>query len=566
MATLYVATDGDDGDNGSTLELAKATVEGAIAAAADGDMILVAAGTYTARIYLTAARANGKELLIEPYNGASVTLNSSGANNLILTENAASTKTIKFKGITLDIGTSTAEATIYCLGQKSLTFENCTLCGASVYLIRAVAGTNTNLRVLRFINCTYTSTAATSYAFSVVTGSIYLDQGTYTHRASGALLSPGGAIVVASITGITVNSLYNLVRNYTGTALSAGAIVIEDNTISAIGGYVIHTSGAVDSIKIVDNTIAGDPANATRTTAMVYSAATAIGWFVIRGNTGTDWANGIEVLTRTALTIEDNEITVTKDIGATNGYLLATGPDDWGTVAPETADLGTLARGAHVIGNRIVCTGTGNRHASYLSMQYAGITYKNNRIISLNSDFGLVVKANGGCITGNIIVCGEFGLYLAGATGCHCEKNTIVATDYALAFSAAGRDPIKNCIVNNVFYAPSNKRTISFAALNSTYQNKIDNNMFSHVSILFNSTVYTTLAAIAAAEAAYVQVDGSAMHQHDIWENPAINATTYRVGNRRAYINGIMSPNDYADHMGANQDRKKNIRGLLLPI
>lgn len=577
MPTIYMATTGNDANGGADpVTDAKATLSGAsgaISAASDGDTIEVVAGSYNAQNYLTAALASGKSLTIKPYNGGSVTFTASGTWWPILTEAAAMTGVFEFQDITFTLGTSSRGQPIYNIGGKSLSFTRCTIVGGAANCLLLGNGVGSNTRQTILTDCTLdaTTSTVTPIACAGLAGdSITVSGGSITGEiaSSHTAFAIGGA-TNATLTGCTISGCQRVYYNYTGTAASAGVIKVISNTVTELTNEFAYLSGTLTSVLVLDNAVAGDD---TATPVFFRDDGITVASITIEGNTATGLDDGIYVASKSDVEVINNTLTITKDIGAGSGYALSNGPDDWPTVAPDTTDLGVLASRCKIVGNTVTITGTGARHAAFLSMQYAGVVFANNKIICTDrttSDYGVVCKAQGAMILDNVIHSNNRGLYLAGAVGCLVANNVVVAdAGYGISFDDAGRNPDGNLLINNAIATPTGTPSVSYdSSIASPLGNRFEHNMYKTEEITFNGTAYTALATLQASEAAYKCNGGGAMHETDIFADPAIDTAggTYRVGNGRAYVNG-WPVNGWANQIGPFQGKKKNVAGLLLPI
>ncbi len=122
--TLYVAETGDDGNDGSTWPLAKRSIQGAVDAAGDGDVILVSNGTYTAAVDPVVNLV--KSVDIRGVNGPGVTMiDGENARRCVYSSPTTDGDPIFMSGFTIRHGSGPGGAGIYKRNFRDFYLSNC---------------------------------------------------------------------------------------------------------------------------------------------------------------------------------------------------------------------------------------------------------------------------------------------------------------------------------------------------------------------------------------------------------------------------------------------------------
>jgi hypothetical protein len=265
QTTRFVSTCGNDSNSGltpncSAIVGAKATVQGAINASANGDIIEIFSGTYTAAFNLS-----GKSLTIRPFGGGAPVLGAP-AGSVIMTcatgTPTVSIQGIKFKGASITSGDGAA-ATI---SAATVTFSSCIFeSNAGIYGGAVAASNGAKLTIS---DCTFTGNSATfaSGALSfntfgttaTVSGCLFESN---TSQQIGAALAQFGAtarftrcrFVTNSAGAIGIGALACLVDS----SIVVDNCLFDRNSASGVIGAIGIANGGqaqVGSCTFVDNT------------------------------------------------------------------------------------------------------------------------------------------------------------------------------------------------------------------------------------------------------------------------------------------------------------------------
>jgi hypothetical protein len=134
MATYYVATTGNDANNGTSPALAKQTVSGGLAVLAGGDTLTIGAGTYAEGISdnVPSGSSWGTPTTIQAATGATVWLAPTSGNFVVFFDGAQ--QFIQFVGVNLDATRGIAQGCVYLRGWASgnphhIRFQNAEVIG-----------------------------------------------------------------------------------------------------------------------------------------------------------------------------------------------------------------------------------------------------------------------------------------------------------------------------------------------------------------------------------------------------------------------------------------------------
>lgn len=273
MATKYVSQTesngylvGSDSNNGSTKSLAKLTIESAIAAAADGDTIVINDGTYVAATYFSTT----KSLTINPENEYAVTLKRTGAQARVF--NISLVGSITLGKLVIDAENNSSTNCIYVAngaGRTTLTLNGTkTQNAGSGAAWLTVVSTNFALYATNTVGRGGAYTGGYNCS-SLASGHISINGFDFDNSSTdGASSGTKAAVVIAATSaGVTMH-----IRNCTGTWKSANSTnscirtlgisgVIENNrglriTGTDTGASIIacaNSSIQADGIVIRDN-------------------------------------------------------------------------------------------------------------------------------------------------------------------------------------------------------------------------------------------------------------------------------------------------------------------------
>ncbi len=124
--TLYVAETGDDGNDGSTWPLAKRSIQGAVNAAGDGDVILVSNGTYTAAVDPVVSIS--KSVDIRGVNGPGVTIiDGENARRCVYVYSSTAGGPVYMSGFAIRNGSAADGAGVYKGAYRDFYLSNCVI-------------------------------------------------------------------------------------------------------------------------------------------------------------------------------------------------------------------------------------------------------------------------------------------------------------------------------------------------------------------------------------------------------------------------------------------------------
>jgi hypothetical protein len=254
MATIFVsAVDGANTDNGTTWALAKQTVAGALAIAANGDVIVVDnAGTFTANAAITWTLGGGVALAIISVTRSGTTsftpsagaTESVGAANAAFTISGASSSAYYVYGMNINGGTNNnAACNIVPATYQRANFDTCTFDLPTANDRTILIGTTSSVTYTQFLNCTFKRSNATGLTQ-------YLD---LAFSSVVEIINPTFVLTGAPTTLIGFNAL--------GVA---GYVTMRDGDISAFntsgGGIVRLTSFGAGSVVIENLKLHATPA------------------------------------------------------------------------------------------------------------------------------------------------------------------------------------------------------------------------------------------------------------------------------------------------------------------
>jgi predicted outer membrane repeat protein len=261
-----------------------ATIQAAINAASDGDIVLVSDGTYSENI-----NYNGKNITVQSVNGAGSTIiQGSGANAAVVTFNTGETSSAVLDGFTIDNqAASTATRGIYISGAtptirnsiiQGNSASNGTDGGGGVYIIDSVPS---------FDNVTIRANWADNRSGC----------GMYIKGAG------SGAIITNSTIGGTTSGDGNNCTNGTGggiyyTGSTTGTLSISDSNIqynqSATDGAGLYLINITNTITITNTTILNNTAGSSGNGGGIYAnnAPLSITGGSISNNTSGVWRGG----------------------------------------------------------------------------------------------------------------------------------------------------------------------------------------------------------------------------------------------------------------------------------
>lgn len=241
-ATIFVsAVDGSNADNGTTWALAKQSVAGAIAIAADGDIIVVDnAGTFapTAAISWTAGAGAGYAIISATRSGtvsytpAPGATESVGASSNFFVVTPEATKGLYIYGMTMN-GGSNNNASCCILTNNSnfsyIYYDTCTFGLKSVNASTYVGIGPQNVAASRqvFKDCTFTCTASHTAQFFNLMGA-----------ANAEFINP-----TISFTGGTKPLKLFVGDSIVGVAFEGGNVIVRDGDLS---GYNVASGTLVD--------------------------------------------------------------------------------------------------------------------------------------------------------------------------------------------------------------------------------------------------------------------------------------------------------------------------------
>ena len=124
--TFYVAETGDDGNDGSTWTQAKRSIQAAVTAAVDGDVILVSNGVYTATVDPVVSLA--KSVDIRSVNGPEVTIiDGENSRRCIYSAPSSGGTPICLSGFSIRNGNAASGAGVYKRGVRDFYLSNCVI-------------------------------------------------------------------------------------------------------------------------------------------------------------------------------------------------------------------------------------------------------------------------------------------------------------------------------------------------------------------------------------------------------------------------------------------------------
>ena len=245
--TIYVKPGGNDGNNGSTWDLAKKTLAGALAAAGSGDVILATNGTYTSTHFAidwlksgeTLRSVNGAEYTsITPYDAGQPCIRVEGTLDGFTVKNGNSVG-YKGGGVMLVGG-----SLLNCIVTNCTSGED----GGGVYVDSSGSVSN----------CVITGNSSSSSGGGIaLKNGLVIDSTISDNSASGN----GGGVYISSTSGSFKN---NIVRHNTAEGPGGGIYtmigctilgsLITGNESSNDGGGVHANGSTVESCTIVGNT------------------------------------------------------------------------------------------------------------------------------------------------------------------------------------------------------------------------------------------------------------------------------------------------------------------------
>jgi len=253
---FYVAPGGSDANDGSSWELAKASVQAAVNEARTGDSVWVAAGTYVGPVTLEKGVAlyggfAGTETQLEQRDWrAHVTVLDADQQGPVVTVWYCPSELARIDGFTIRNGRSSDDGGgIYCVGSYPTIINNTITSNAADYSGGGVAVVSSSPIITRnrvVGNAALEGGGIACRGFSELT----LANNTITGNAAS---HNGGAVHVAGNTGVSVSIVGN---------------VIADNNCYATGGGV-YALGQWSSVSVVGNTIVGN-ASATGNAGAVW--------------------------------------------------------------------------------------------------------------------------------------------------------------------------------------------------------------------------------------------------------------------------------------------------------
>jgi parallel beta-helix repeat protein len=515
----------------------QATLQAAVNAAANGDSIVVAPGSYAmgaSTVLELDAGENGKTITVQS-SGAGATYTGTGIGIYADTASAAdATCVITFSNI--HFRTTSASGVVRVKSQPKLTFVGCTMGGG--------ASVNHSMAVYD------TASAGTARELTIVGGIIDV----------GGQVFSGGNMEVLSISGADI---------HTGSQSSVGSITavnastridtfkVENNTITlgtANTRPMISLANLASSevIEITGNNVTPN-ANASSGTLISLGSATQVESLLVSSNVvnvpsaSTGHIIDLSSVTNcTVARIENNQIT-NLGTGAgvyCGGYIVSlyvvgnTITNNHATSAGVGINLGTDTTNnpnpfgrVFVAGNTVSFTGADNSHGILVGPGCVGADVLNNTV--KNADIGIVVK--GDCTTtvklasrarviGNRVH-GPRGIYLKGSSGnylAHNTARTIEASTGALELIAETRSTVSytstdNEIVNNIWDAGGGAGVSirDYSAAGTNVRNRYDYNILGAGTegiFKVDATAYTSKSELVTMWASDVLLSGNDTH------------------------------------------------------
>jgi predicted outer membrane repeat protein len=251
-ATIYLKPDGNDGSDGSTWDLAKKTLAGALAAAGSGDVIIATNGTYTSTHFAidwirsgeTVQSVNGPDYTsITKYDASMPCIRVEGTLDGFTVKDGSTSAAYKGGGIMLIGGVV-----------RNCIITNCTAGGDGGGVYIDSGGTMSNCVI------SGNSASAKGGGASVKSG-LLIDSTVIGNSAS----SDGGGVYIPNSTGECVN---NIISHNTAGGIGGGAYLmigadirgclVSGNESTGNGGGVHADGCTIESCTIVGNTSSGN--------------------------------------------------------------------------------------------------------------------------------------------------------------------------------------------------------------------------------------------------------------------------------------------------------------------
>lgn len=334
--THYVKTNGNDNNLGTSWAAPKRTVVSALTAAAAGDQVWVASGTYTAAITLKAGVklyggfAGTETLLSQRVSGTNVTIldGNALASTVTVGPGATSADTL-IDGFTIRNGKGTANSTwfygggIYCVStsatiQNNIIADNMVTqpanyaCGGGICVSNSTSVITNN--VIKN-NCRVAGSSRWAGGIWIGSGNPSVTNNTITandaYFGGGIYISStsAGAPTIAGNT-ISYNARGEAIRG-TGSTINP---VIKNNMILGNGKQGIDLTSCGTSAQILNNTIRGNH----DTGIAFYTAGGTIANNVIAGQAGVGHEGGILMSAASGI-IANNTIVANSSIDSNNG-------------------------------------------------------------------------------------------------------------------------------------------------------------------------------------------------------------------------------------------------------
>lgn len=491
---IYVdPDDGNDANNGTTVALAKKTVDAAMNAVDDGGTVKCIAGTYT-----DATQGASWELEFDSGVDKSVTFEPNSSTAITWTFPAGTTRALEFyagvgagKTITFDTITLVITGSGYirklATNKHSIVFQDCTVDASASdfnYFIYAQAET-TQASSITFTDCTVT---APNFLFGPEfdLNVVKFDGCTIT-APDGFVYLDGAAVdlntlIVKDCTITTTTADTRFIE--TGDFTTLGSIVLKGNTVSSTWSFIEWANPVTNRVLVEDNTI-------TVTDAGPHSAIR-LGYIF---NSESYWDQNAVSYSVGGIAKNEGEIYEcinAHDSGAANEPPTgANWQEQW--LVAELAPV-------KVIGNTVSFSTEGQAHGIYIGFgcDYAEVSH--NTVTG--GDYQLVVKGRG-CNVHHNILYGPQTLYLISRNGSMVWNNTCYSTaNLSIAINPQETTySSENIIVNNIFSGDTT-HTYSMDIPDATTG---VNNYVNYNCYLAGASGLVTLGGTACADLAAIQ-------------------------------------------------------------